>query len=605
MSSFDLARDALVPPARLADGAILNLSRRGAIGTAAGLLLGFGVPGGGRLAAQTPPPLPPASRHADQVAAFLEIRADGGIRLMNPFVEGGQGIDTAVAQLVAEELDVEPAAITVAQPGVAPEYNVIFDRLRLTGGSLSVRASHTTFRRVGAAARAMLVEEAAARWGVPAAELATEPPGRVLHRASGRSAAYAELAEAAARRAPPNEIVLKDPAAWRVIGRPVKRLDSLAKSTGQVRYGIDLRVEGMLQAAVVHGPRRGAAPDAVTNEAAILAMPGVHSVQGLDGGVAVLADSWWRARRAAEALEVRWRGGLAGFSSASHLAAMKAAASQRGASAERHGDAAATLAAAATVIEAEYDAPYLAHAQLEPPSALARFNADGTLNLWLPNQAQDQYRAEAARIAGLRPEQVRLHSVLLGGFFGRHFLYGDADPFREAIPLARATGRPVKVIWSREEEFARDAYRPLSYARFRGALDARGMPLALEATAVGEGPLGRYFPGFMTRPDVDDSVVEGLAGKPYAIPHREVAWVKLDHPVTIGFWRSVGHSMNDFFFESFLDEMADRGGQDPFALRLALLDGNARLKALLNAVAELSGGWQRGLTCPRIGIHGL
>ncbi|HZF74646.1 MAG TPA: molybdopterin cofactor-binding domain-containing protein, partial [Acetobacteraceae bacterium] len=448
---------------------------------------------------------------------------------------------------------------------------------------------------VGATARAMLVEAAAARWGVPAAQLETEPPGRVLHRASGRSAGYGELAAEAARLQPPPNVALKDPARFRVIGQPVKRLDSLAKSTGQARYGIDTAVDGMLQAAVLHATRRGAEPARVSNEAEIRAMPGVHSVHRLPGGVAVLADTWWRARRAVDALQVEWQGGVAAdFSSAGQLAAMKAAASSQGVPAERHGDAAARIGGAARVVEAEYDAPYLAHAQMEPPSALARFNADGTLDLWVPNQAQDIYQGVAAELAGLRQEQVRIHSPQLGGFFGRHFIYGDADPFREAIALARAVGRPVKVIWSREEEFKRDAYRPLSYVRFRGALDADGNPAALQATVVGEGPIGRHFPAFLANPAIDSSAVEGITEKHYAIPDRQVDWVKLEHPVNIGFWRSVGHSMNDFFYESFLDEMAQAGGKDPFELRLALLRDNARLSTLLRAAADLSGGWRRG-----------
>ncbi len=578
----------------LATGGTVNLSRRGALGAAAGaLLLGFGVSRGGR--AQTPPALPPASRHSGAVAAYLEIRPDGAIHLMNPFAEGGQGIDTGAAQLVAEELDADPAAFVVTQPPVAPEYNLVFDQMRITGGSLSTRSAYNSFRRVGATARAMLVQAAAARWGVPAAELSTEPPGRVLHRASGRAATYGELAEAASRLTPPAEVTLKDRRDFRVIGQPVKRLDSLAKSTGGARYGIDTRVEGMLHAAVMHSPRRNARPTALANEAELRGMPGVHSVHLLPEGVAVLADSWWRARRAVEAAQVTWEGGVAAdFSSAGQLAAMKAAAAQAGAAAERHGDADAAFRGAARVIEAEYDAPYLAHAQMEPPSAIARFNGDGTLDLWVPNQAPDMYAATAAQLAGLTPDKVRVHSPYLGGFFGRHFLYGDADPFREAIVLARAAGRPVRVLWSREEEFKRDAYRPLSYVRFRGALDAAGNPVGFAAKIVGEGPIGRHFPAFLANPAIDSSAVEGIAEKPYAIANRAVDWVKLDHPVNIGFWRSVGHSMNDFFYESFLDEMAEAGGKDPFELRLALLRGNARLTNLLNAAAEASGGWRRG-----------
>ncbi|MEE3100300.1 MAG: molybdopterin cofactor-binding domain-containing protein, partial [Pseudomonadota bacterium] len=229
--------------------------------------------------------------------------------------------------------------------------------------------------------------------------------------------------------------------------------------------------------------------------------------------------------------------------------------------------------------------------QLEPPSAIARFNDDGSLDIWGPNQAPEMFQAAAARQAGLDPAQVRVHSPLLGGFFGRHFLYDDANILPQAVALARAAGRPVKVIWSREEEFARDALRPMGVARFRGALDADGMPLAVEALAMGEGPTGRWYGA---PPGKDSSAVEGLSGKVYAIPNRRVGQIFAPNPAVIGYWRSVGHSMHDFFFEGFLDELAEAGGRDPFELRRALLADQPRHLALRDAVGELSGGWMRG-----------
>ncbi len=261
--------------------------------------------------------------------------------------------------------------------------------------------------------------------------------------------------------------------------------------------------------------------------------------------------------------------------------------------AEQEGDPAAAFTGAAKVVEAEYDAPYLAHAQLEPPSAVARFAGDGSLDLWLPNQMPEVFQQVAAKTAGLQPDQVRIHSPLLGGFFGRHFYYGPANPFPQAILLAKATGRPVRVLWSREEEFGMDAVRPLSFARFRAALGPDGMPVAIQTTAVGEGPIGRWF-GALFKSPVDSSVVEGLDKKPYAIPNRRLDFVKVPHPVTIAFWRSVGHSMNDYFYESFLDEIAQAGGKDPFALRMSLLKDRPRHRTLLQAVADLGRRWRRG-----------
>lgn len=584
---------------RQADATILNLSdhlvmsRRSALGGLTGgvLALGLGLP-----TAATAQTAPGASKFATSVSAFLEIRPDGSFHLLSPFVEGGQGVDIGVVQIIAEELDADPARFTVSCAPVAEPYNIMFgDTMRLTGGSLSIRSSFETFRKLGATARAMLIASAATQWGTPAAGLTTSL-GFVVNASAGKSLSYGELAAAAAKLAAPTEVALKSPADFKVIGQPVRRLDSRAKSTGAAHYTIDARVDGMLQAAILHAPRLGQEPQLITNEATLLAMPGVHSVHRLPGAVAVVADRWWRAKTAIEAITVTWTGdGVpADFSSAGQLAVFKAAASTPGVAAENHGDAAAILAASSRLSEAEYDAPYLAHAQLEPPSALAQFASDGTLDLIVPNQAPDFYRLAAAAVAGLKPEQVRIHSRILGGFFGRHFLYGPANVFPQAILLAKATGRPVKVIWSREEEFRRDAYRPLSYAKFRASLGTDGMPSAIHAIAVGEGPLGRHLPGFLRNPAIDDSVVEGLSEKPYAVPNRRVDYIKSAHPGNVGFWRSVGHSMNDFFFEAFLDELATAAGRDPFDYRMALLTDKPRHATLLRAVAELSGGWKRG-----------
>lgn len=586
------------PPARPASGGIRNLSRRAMLGggAAAGLVLGLRLP---RRAARAQ--AADATPHATKVAAYLAIRPDGGIRLRSPFAEGGQGIHTAVAQILAEELDADPArfAVETAPPG--PDHLVVDGGgRRLTGNSLSVRASFAHFRRLGATARAMLIEAAAAQWGVPAAECATEP-GRVLHPPSGRAAGYGALAEAAAALAPPPDVPLKRRRDFRLIGREVPPLDLRARATGALAYAIDLAVEGMLQAAVVHAPRAGAEPGALGNEAEVRAMPGVHSIHPLPGAVAVVADGFWRAQRAAAALQVVWTaltGPLVpeGFSSSSMRDELRAARGRAGNPAEEEGDAEAALGAAVRVVEAVYDAPYLAHAQLEPPSAIARFNRDGSLDLWTPNQAPEAFQAAAAREAGIDPGRVRIHSPPLGGFFGRHYPYAAGLPMPQAILLARATGRPVKVIWTREQEFARDAYRPLSCAGFRAGLDSQGNLVALHAAAYGEGPATRHEdPSVLGTPPVDPSVVEGLRGLPYRIPHRRVEFVPVPHPagVNLGHWRSGGHSANAFFLESFLDEVAEAAGRDPFAFRQALLQHSPRHLALLQAVAALAGGWRR------------
>ncbi|AWN37136.1 xanthine dehydrogenase family protein molybdopterin-binding subunit [Methylobacterium radiodurans] len=579
---------------------VRNLSRRGFLEAASGaLLLGVGMrlsPAAAQARAEGPAAVAP--KPGTRVAAFLEIRPDNSVRLLSPFVEGGQGINTGLAQTIGEELDLDPArfAVECAPPG--PDYAVV-NGLRMTGGSFSTRSSFEAMRRLGATAREMLLRAAAAKLAVPQASLTTED-GRVIHAGSGRALGYGELAAAALALQPRDDVPLKDPKTFRWIGKPVARLDMRDKSTGRAVYSIDIRVDGMLHAAVQHAPHLGTEPEAIANEAEVRAMPGVQGVHRLPGAVAVVADTWWRARKGAEALAVTWTKPApegvetvsAGFSSAAMLAALRDSAAP-GIPAEQEGDVAAAFAGAAKIVEAAYDAPYLAHAQLEPPSAVARFAEDGSLDLWLPNQMPELFQQVAAKVAGLQPDGVRIHSPMLGGFFGRHFYYGPANPFPQAILLAKATGRPVRVLWSREEEFGMDAVRPLSFARFKAALAADGLPVALQTTAVGEGPIGRWF-GALFKSPVDSSVVEGLDKKPYAIPNRRLDYVKVPHPVTIAFWRSVGHSMNDFFYESFLDEIAQAGGQDPFALRLALLKDSPRHRTLLQTVADLAGGWRRG-----------
>ena len=579
-------------------GQPINLSRRAALGASlgAGFLLAIGVP-----AREARAQAAGGLAHARKVASYLTVRPDGRIGLLNPFAEGGQGIHTAVAQIVAEELDADLASfdVSVAPPG--PDYQVLFGgTARVTGGSFSIRNTYQHFRVLGATARAMLVAAGAQRLGVAASDCTTEP-GFVVHAASGRRIAYGALAEAAAALPVPQDAQPKT-GAFRLIGTPAKRLDSRDKATGRAQFGIDTKVEGMLQAAVVHAPVAGAEPAAIANEAALRAMPGVHSVHRLHGAVAVVANSFWRAKTAVEKAEVTWTAPTgtgavpADYSTAGHLAALKAQADAPGNPArDTRGDGPAALRGAAKVVTADFDAPMLAHAQLEPPSATVRFNADGTLDVWTPNQAPERFQAIAAREAGVAPAQVRIHSPLMGGFFGRHFTYGTIHPMNQAVHLAKATGRPVKVIWTREEEFARDAYRPLAFARLRAGLDANGKIIAFHATMPGEGPVAQHSPpARLGTPPVDTSAIEGVAFKPYGIENNRIDWVRVASPVNIGFWRSVGHSMNDFFYECFLDEVAEAAGQDPFAFRMAHLAHSERLRTLLNAVAELSGGWRRG-----------
>jgi isoquinoline 1-oxidoreductase subunit beta len=583
-------------------GEPVNISRRRFLlatagATAGALVLGFGIPVGSARA-QTAAATPAAGT---RVPAFLEIRPDNTVRLLSPFIEGGQGIFTAMAQIVGEELDADPATFIVENAPAGSQYKVMDSGMRVTGGSQSVRTSYTTMRRLGAMARQMLLQAASVELAVPVNTLTTEP-GRVIHAGSGRSLTYGELAPRAMdlQSPDPATVKLKDPTEFRWIGKPVKRLDMYEKSTGKAIYSIDCRVDGMVQAAVQHAPRLGLEPGAIRNEEQVKQMKGVLSIHRLPGAVAVVSERWWNAKRAAEALQVDWQEPGAGsavrympadFSSqayAEHLATV----SGEGDDAEVKGNTEQAFKDAHTTVSATYHSQYINHAQLEPPSTLVRFNDDGTLELWMPNQAPEMFQADIAKRTGLDAEKVIIHSPLLGGFFGRHFLYETALVYPQAIQLAKEVGRPVKVIWSREEEFLRDTLRPMAAVRFRGALDENGFPIALEAISVCEGPTEGI--AGKKGEKLDETAVEGLTNKAYAIPNRRIAQIYDKGPVMLGYWRSVGNSMNDFLYETFLDELADKGGQDPFALRMHLLRDNARLTTLLRAVGELSGGWKAG-----------
>lgn len=574
----------------------VNVSRRGFIAGAGvgALVLGFGVPMGAARAQGAAAKVVPGTR----VPAFLAIRPDNTILFQSPFAEGGQGVWTAMAQIVGEELDADPASFTVENAPPGPDYQVVFGQMRITGGSFSVRSSYATMRKLGATARAMLMQAAAQKMGVPAGELTTEP-GRVIHKASGKAMTYGELAPAALDMPAPANVALKDTKDFRWIGKRQARIDVRAKSTGKAQFSIDMKVDGMLHAAVQHAPRLGQSVGKIRNEAEVKAMKGVHSVHVLPGAVAVVAERFWHARRAVEAAQVDWaeatgetyRPMPADFSTeafAQYLANYQG----KEEVAETAGDMAASFAGAASTVTATYHSQFVNHAQLEPPSALARYNADGTLDMWFPNQAPEMFLAEIVKASGLAADKINIHSPLLGGFFGRHFIYPHGTPWPQALELAKRVGRPVKLIWTREEEFLRDPLRPMAAVRFRGALDAKGMPVAIEAISVTEGPTEGIADKRAAK--LDDAALEGLTGKKYALPAKRIAQVFVKSPTTLAYWRSVGNSMNDFFYETFLDELADKGGQDPYALRLKLLEGNARLTNLIKAAVDLSGGWKAG-----------
>ncbi|QCE33071.1 xanthine dehydrogenase family protein molybdopterin-binding subunit [Acetobacteraceae bacterium] len=578
---------------------LLNLSRRGFLGSSVGaFVMGISFPKA-NAATKT-------KEAGTDVQAFLEIRPDNTILFRSPFNEGGQGIFTSMAQLVGEELDLAPEKFVVENAPPGDTFRVIPKELcppgRWTGGSMSVRTSHLTMRRLGALTRKMLLEAAAQKLHVPLSNLKTDD-GKVICEKLGKSFSYGTLAPLALKLPVPNieTITLKDESQFRWIGKALKRLDVKDKATGKAVYSIDITVNGMMHAAIQHAPRLGMTAGQFYNEAQVKEMRGVHSIHRLEGAVAVVAPHWWEAKLAVEALQVDWQEPAhdsnvrympADFSTEKFREFM-AKQKHSGETSEEAGDIKTAFSKAATLVQATGSSQYLRHAQLEPPSALARFNKDGSLELWMPNQQPEVFQEDAAKRAGLPIEKVILHSPLLGGFFGRHFLVHTTTVYPQAIALAKATGKPIKVIWSREEEFLRDSARPMSVVHFKGALDSKGIPTAIEAIAVTEGPTEGIANKKASPPD--PTAVEGLTEKSYDIPHRRIAQLYVKTPVMLSYWRSVGHSMNDFFYETFLDELAEKGRQDPYQLRLHLLANNPRLTNLLKGVAELSGGWKSGV----------
>ncbi len=583
----------------------VNVSRRRFLLSSAGIaagafVLGVGIPLRQARAAQQDN-MPAGTR----VPAFLRITPDNQIYFQSPFVEGGQGIFTAMAQIIGEELDADPANFIVENAPTGPDFKVMTNGAgRITGGSMSVRFSYPVMRKLGALARNMLLQAGAKHMGVGIEELTTEP-GKVIHAKTGRSYTYGQLAELAMEISvpDPDSIELRDPKDFRWIGSSVDRLDVYMKSTGKADYTIDMKVDEMMHAAVQHAPRLGMSVGEIVNMDQVKAMRGVHSVHKLDGAVAVVAQHWWDAKRAAEGVQVKWleskgdeKNGARHMPSDFSTEAfndMLASRTEKGIDAETKGDAPKVLADASddSLLTATYRTQYVHHAQLEPPSALARFNSDGTLDVWMPNQAPDVFLGDIAKRTGLSEDKINVHSSILGGFFGRHFLYPNGSPYPQAIELAKAVGKPIKLIWSREEEFLRDPLRPMAAVKMRAAINDN-KPQALEIISSTEGPTDGIYGH--TDGKVDPTAVEGLSGKAYDIPNVRIGYDYVKNPAMLAYWRSVGNSMNDFVYECFFDEIADNVGSDPYELRKELLQDNARLSHLLDVVVESSGGWKRG-----------
>ncbi len=551
--------------------------KKGASG-GAGLVIGFYWPGKFEALATTTVAGPVA------INAWVRIATDDSVTLLIDKSEMGQGVITSLAMLLAEELELDWKKIKFEFAPAAPQYfNPIFKQ-QGTGGSTSVRASWGPLTKAGAAAREMLIATAAKRWGVDAATCRSEN-GSVLHAATKRRLSYGALVLDAAALPVPENPALKDPKEYKFVGKPMKRLDTPFKVTGSAPFGIDVRLPNMLHAAVARCPVFDGKVKNFDDKKA-LTVPGVKRVVQISTGVAVVATNTWSAMQGRRALGISWdEGPNAGNTSEAIHKLFVERAGTSGAVARKDGDAEAALARAAKKIEAVYEVPFLAHATMEPMNCAADVRTDGC-DIYAPTQFQTFSQMTGAKLTGLKPEQVNIHTTYLGGGFGRR---AEQDFITDAVELSKALGAPVQVTWSREDDMQHDFYRPASYTKLTGGLDADGWPVAWKARIVCPSIFSRFLPGAV-KDGLDGSSVEGHADIKYGIPNFFVDYVLTETGVPVGFWRSVGNSQNGYISECFIDELAKAGGKDPFELRRKLLAKAPRHLGVLE-LAAAKAGW--------------
>ncbi len=563
---------------------IVKLSRRDFLrvsaGTGAGLWLGF------RLEPRQAWAAAPAAFAPN---AYLSVEPSGQVTIWVIRSEMGQGVHTSMPMLVAEELECDWKSVRIEQAVTGPK----FGRMG-TGGSRSVRGSWTPLRKAGAAARQMLVEAAAVRWGVEPASCRAEA-GKVVHAASGRTLGYGALAAAAGRLSVPQDPPLKDPTDFRLLGTKVARLDTPSKVNGRAVFGMDVRLPGLLFATVARPPVVGGKVTGF-DDAKARKVPGVRKVVQVPSGVAVVADSTWAAMQGREALQVRFDDGAnASFDSAAveRLLSDPAAKPQV---VRAEGDLEAALTAGPKKLEAVYQAPFLAHATMEPMNCTARVTAKGA-EIWAPTQSPTWAQGEVAKALGLAESAVSVRTTLLGGGFGRRAI---PDFAVEAAEVAKVAGAPVQVVWTREDDMRHDLYRPASRHELRAAVDASGRLAAWHHRVRAPSIAAQLFGGREGRPDV----VEGAADVPYAAGAVLVDCLMPAVGVRVGWWRSVYASQNAFAEECFLDECAVAAGKDPVAFRRELLAKHPRLRGVVELAAEKAGwgsplpaGRGRGIAC--------
>jgi isoquinoline 1-oxidoreductase subunit beta len=543
-----------------------------------GLVLALSLAGCSKPAAQASAGPPTTS----DVNAWLRIGSDDTISFLCDRSEMGQGVYTALPMLLAEELGVPVGRVQVsfAPPGDAYVNSLI--GAQVTGGSTSIRDAWPKLRKAGAQAREMLVAAAAAQWQVPVADCRVED-GVVLSN-HGKRLPYGAVAAAAAKLPVPAAPKLKAAADFTIIGRAQARLDTPGKVDGSAVYGIDVRLPGMVYAALAQCPTLGGSVGSV-DDAAARAMPGVQDVVRTRSGVAVVAASWWQAHKACGALKIRWDAGPnAALDNAAIRRGLRRAASAAGIAVRGEGDVEAALAGAARaggkVLRAEYELPLLAHATMEPQNCTASVTAEGC-EIWVPTQLQGIAQATAAAAAGLEPSQVKVNTTFLGGGFGRRL---EVDFIPAAVEVAKAVGKPVKLLWSREDDTTHDAYRPPAFDQVAGALDREGRLQAWKLHLVGPSITERVFPGAVPAGTADPFSIEAAANFPYDVPNVHVDYLRHEIGINVGYWRSVSHALNCFVAESFMDELAAAAGKHPGEFRLALLRKQPRYRHVLETV---------------------
>jgi isoquinoline 1-oxidoreductase beta subunit len=566
-------------PGSAQSGSANALSRRGFLQAAAaaggGLMLSLRLPLAGSDVAAADDGFVPN--------AFIRIGTDGQVILTMPYVEMGQGTYTSIPMLIAEELEVDLSQVRLehAPPDEKRYGNPLLGGLQATGNSNAVRASWQPMRQAGATARTMLIAAAARRWNVGPASCRVES-GEVLHVPTGKRLKYGELAAAAAEVPIPDNVALKQPKDFKLIGTRGKRLDTPTKVNGTAVYGIDVRPPNVKIATLAQSPVFGGRVKSVDDTAA-RAVKGVRQIVRLDDAVAVVADHMGAAKKGLAALAIEWDDGPhAKLNTRDIVDELEEATLNPGAVAETVGDVGSAMARATTKVDATYQVPFLAHATMEPMNCTAHVRQDGC-EIWVGTQAMARAQAAAAKTAGLPLDKVVVHNHLIGGGFGRRL---DVDGVIRTVQIAQQIEGPVKVVWTREEDIQHDMYRPYWFDRMSAGLDDKGMPVAWTHRFAGSSVLARWAPPFFNI-GLDTDTTEGAIDLVYGLPNTHVEYVRVEPPgIPTAFWRSVGPSHTVFVVESFIDELAATAKQDPVAYRLALLDKTPRAKAALALVAE-------------------